>query len=99
MEWYTIYTDLKVDNLQYFYYYHFIYDLLFSCKISNATCIWHSLIWQLIVFQRLHRKGDKILKYQISLLDLHKNFEFDWLIGWAQDSCQAPKLIPGHPLA
>ena len=22
-----------------------------------------------------------------------------YLIGWAQDSCQAPKLIPGHPLA
>ena len=21
------------------------------------------------------------------------------LIGWAQDSCEAPKLIPGHPLA
>ena len=22
-----------------------------------------------------------------------------YIVGWVQDSCQAPKLIPGHPLA
>ena len=29
-------------------------------------------------------------------------FGFKWsiyVLGWAQDSCEAPKSIPGHPLA
>ena len=37
-------------------------------------------------------------RFQIEMKQ-NRYFSSGCSVGWVQDSCQAPKLIPGHPLA